>query len=193
MIFSQRQMLAILGLLLFVIILMIVALKQRIDEKRRIVEKFDQNSRLSKSLEDGIIEHQKKLNTLRNALKILKGGDEASTPGVLVAQKGAVETSSNNIASPPPKSTRRVSDLNMYEMSLGKSWLNVKNNDMDNTAIITKLLHELAIPSSKHAKKDERDYENYCIFRKATKQCVVGRTDCVDRCNPPDSKTKIWG
>lgn len=193
MIFSQRQMLAILGLLLFVIILMIVALKQRVDEKRLIVEKFDQNSRLSKSLEHGIIEHQRKLNTLRNALKILTE-DDASTPArALVAQKEAIETSSNNIASTPSKPTRRVSDLNMYEMSLGKSWLNVKNNDMDNTAIITKLLRDLTIPGSKHAKKDERDYENYCIFRKATKQCVVGRTDCVDHCNPPDSKTKIWG
>lgn len=193
MIFSQRQILAILGLLLFVIILMIVALKQRIDEKRRIVEKFDQNSRLSKSLEEGIIEHQKKLNTLRNALKILTE-DDASTPtAALVAQKGALELASNNITVTPSKPIRRVSDLNMYEMSLGKSWMNVKNNDMDNTAIITKLLRELAIPGSKHTKKDERDYENYCIFRKATKQCVVGRTDCVDHCNPADSETKIWG
>ena len=192
MIFSQRQILAILGLSLFVIILMIVALKQRIDEKRRIVEKFDQNSRLSKSLEEGISEHQKKLDILRNALKILRN-DDASTPGAYASQKGAVATSSNGKTSTPSEPTRRMSDLNMYEMSLGKSWLNVKNNDMDNTAIITKLLLEIGIPSSTHAKKDERDYENYCIFRKATKQCVVGRTDCVDRCNPLDSKTKIWG
>jgi hypothetical protein len=69
----------------------------------------------------------------------------------------------------------------------------VKYGDMDNTKIVEQLLVDLGIPASELKDNDLRDRENYCILRAATKQCTVSRTDCVERCNPPASKTRIWG
>lgn len=161
-------------------------LRRRIIAKEHTIERFDESERLSKALESNISEYEARLNTLRNALAILKEDGVKSHPAPRAPAVRKVR-----MATPNPK--RKVSDLNTYERSLGANWLNVKNNDMDNTHQVRKLLKELGLPESRNDDDEKAQYENYCTLRKATKQCVVGRKDCVDHCNPPDSVSKIWG
>lgn len=172
----------------------ILLLRYRIRATKKTIEEFDQSERLSKALESNITKYEERLNTLRNALVILKEdtlapGASARDVNVVGARHGSKDRTEGLVA----KSTRKPSSLNTYERSLGSSWLNVKNNDMDNTPLVRKLLKELGLPESSNPDEEKAHYENYCILRKATRQCVVGRKDCVDHCNPPDSTAKIWG
>lgn len=174
----------------------ILFLRYRIIATKKTIEEFDQSARLSKALESNITKYEERLITLRNALVILKeeGGRVPSAPvrdvNVVGTQQRGSENRTEGLAGKP---TRKPSDLNTYERSLGSNWLNVKNNDMDNTHQVRKLLNELGLPESRHDDEEKAQYENYCILRKATKQCVVGRKDCVDHCNPLDSVSYIWG
>ena len=59
-----------------------------------------------------------------------------------------------NVKKKNPK--KHLSDLTMYDKSLGESWLNVKNHSMDNTQLLRQLLVDLGVETSKNV-----DINNY--------------------------------
>lgn len=191
--------LAIIVFITFLNILLYYVNKRR---SSSIIEKFNENEDMLLALNVKIRDQEEKINVLKRARKIILEDDKLiqqkhkpiiSETAATVSKPSTVKSkfAEKNVKKKNPK--KHLSDLTMYDRSLGESWLNVKNHSMDNTQLLRQLLVDLGVETSKNVDKEKADYENYCLFRKLTKQCAPGRKDCINHCNPADSAQKIWG
>ena len=149
-------------------------LRYKITSKRNVVEEFSKEESMLKELQERVTNQEKEIIKLKtNAEHFVDKSNDAQ------------------VKNKKPKKT--LADLTTYDLSFGMSYLNVKNHSMDNTKIVEQLLRDLGVEPSKESDKELKDHQNYCLYRKVTNQCKIGRKDCKDVCNSAKSKSRIWG